>query len=506
MTTHSDATPEAGSPARGTSPRSSHPRIPHQRSGPAPGAAGSPDWQRRFARTVATVDVLVVLLTVSAGVVGISAAYPDAGHAPLVCGVLTGVLLVVTLPMCRAWEGRVLGQGIPELTRLGRAVALADVALALGALALLVGHARIWVFGVMPVVGTALLVARWVLRKWLHQQRAAGRFVLPVLAVGSERAVADLVRRTRRDVYYGWQVTGACTPTGTGTGGVHDIDGAPVLGDLDAVSAVAHGGQHRIVAVCQAPGWGPHRLHRLAWALEDTSTELAVDPGLMEIAGPRMHIAPVDGMPLLRLSHPRFTGTSRMLKTAFDRGVAALLLLLSTPVLVAIAVAVRCGDRGPVFFTQVRVGANGRTFRMIKFRSMCRDAESRRAALGGNDGAGPLFKLQSDPRVTRVGRVLRKYSLDELPQLVNVLNGTMSLVGPRPPLPSEVAGYADDARRRLLVRPGMTGLWQVSGRSSLSWEESVRLDLRYVENWSPAMDLVILWKTIGAVLHGRGAY
>ncbi len=227
----------------------------------------------------------------------------------------------------------------------------------------------------------------------------------------------------------------------------------------------------------------------------------------MEIAGPRMHITPVDGFPLLRLSRPRLTGASRLAKSVSDRAIAALLLLLTAPVLLGLALAVWLGDRGPVFFLQERVGANDRRFRMVKFRSMCVDAEDVLATLStAHDGAGPLFKLRHDPRVTRVGRLLRKYSLDELPQLFNVLGGSMSLVGPRPPLPREVATYAVDARRRLLVRPGMTGLWQVSGRSALTWEESVRLDLRYVENWSLALDLTILWKTIGAVLRGRGAF
>jgi exopolysaccharide biosynthesis polyprenyl glycosylphosphotransferase len=218
-----------------------------------------------------------------------------------------------------------------------------------------------------------------------------------------------------------------------------------------------------------------------------------------------MHITPVDGLPLLRLSKPRFTGVSRALKAAMDRSVAGFLLLLIAPVFIAVAIAVRA-DGGPVFFKQERVGSNGRTFRMVKFRSMVVDAEARLAELAeANEGAGPLFKMTHDPRITKIGTLLRKYSLDELPQLLNVVGGSMSLVGPRPPLPAEVATYEDAARRRLLVRPGMTGLWQVSGRSNLSWEESVRLDLRYVENWSMALDFTILWKTVGAVIKSRGA-
>ncbi|MCA1709091.1 MAG: sugar transferase, partial [Actinobacteria bacterium] len=185
---------------------------------------------------------------------------------------------------------------------------------------------------------------------------------------------------------------------------------------------------------------------------------------------------------------------------------AGLLLVLVAPVLLGIAIAVRC-DGGPVLFRQSRVGRHGKPFRMIKFRSMERNAEERRSEFeDSNDADGPLFKLVDDPRVTKVGAFLRRYSLDELPQLFNVLTGSMSLVGPRPPLPAEVATYSRDAQRKLLVKPGLTGLWQISGRSDLSWEESVRLDLRYVENWSLALDALIIWRTVGAVVQGTGAY
>jgi exopolysaccharide biosynthesis polyprenyl glycosylphosphotransferase len=247
-------------------------------------------------------------------------------------------------------------------------------------------------------------------------------------------------------------------------------------------------------------------LHHLAWDLEGTSAELVVDPGLMEIAGPRLHVAAVDGLPLLHLSAPTFTGMPRVIKAVTDRLGAALLLVLVAPVMIALAIAVR-SDGGPVFYRQCRVGQHGTHFRMIKFRSMVANADQRQSELvDGNHGCGPLFKLHHDPRVTRVGAFLRKYSLDELPQLFNVLTGSMSIVGPRPPLPEEVTGYSRDAQRKLLVKPGMTGLWQISGRSDLSWEESVRLDLRYVENWTLALDALIIWKTVGAVIRGTGAY
>ncbi|MCW0212416.1 MAG: sugar transferase [Pseudonocardia sp.] len=463
-------------------------------------------WQRRFANLVLATDLAIVAATttiaVLLGLTGVEAA----DRARLFCGLIAAALLTASLPLFRAWDPRMLGNGTAEFKRLMQAVGGAAVLLALGGLALMVSSVRVWVFFLVPLTGVFLVVGRYGLRKWLHHQRGKGRCQHPVLAVGTPEAISDMVRRTCRDPYFGWQIKGACTPTGRGEGDSDNIDGVPVVGDLDSINNAVRTQGYRVVSVSQAPGWGPARLHRLAWELEGTDAELAVDPGLMEIAGPRMHITPVDGLPLLRLSKPRFTGVSRAMKTAMDRSVAGLLLLLSAPVFVALAIAVRA-DGGPVFFRQERVGTNGRSFRMIKFRSMVVDAEAKLAELArANEGAGPLFKMTHDPRITTIGAMLRKYSLDELPQLLNVLNGTMSLVGPRPPLPAEVATYQDDARRRLLVRPGMTGLWQVSGRSNLSWEESVRLDLRYVENWSMALDLTILWKTFGAVVRGRGAY
>jgi exopolysaccharide biosynthesis polyprenyl glycosylphosphotransferase len=225
------------------------------------------------------------------------------------------------------------------------------------------------------------------------------------------------------------------------------------------------------------------------------------------VAGDRTTIRPVDGLPMLHVEHPTLVGARRMVKTVFDRVGTLLLLAGLAPVLAILALAVRMDSSGPVLFRQVRVGKDGREFVMFKFRTMHTDAEARLAELRHlNEGDGVLFKLRDDPRVTRVGRFLRKFSLDELPQLLNVLTGNMSLVGPRPPLPREVAAYADDVHRRLAVRPGMTGLWQVSGRSDLPWEEAVRLDLRYVENWSLSLDLVILLRTLSAVTRGAGAY
>jgi exopolysaccharide biosynthesis polyprenyl glycosylphosphotransferase len=262
-----------------------------------------------------------------------------------------------------------------------------------------------------------------------------------------------------------------------------------------------------VVAVASSPDLSGHALRRLAWSLDERDVDLIVSPGIVEVAGPRLSIRPVAGLSLLHLERPAMRGGRILIKRVLDRLLGLGLFLGFSPLLVAIAIAIKLGSPGPVLFRQLRIGEDGRPFEMLKFRSMVVDAEDRRAELEAvNEGNGVLFKIHADPRVTKVGALLRRYSLDELPQFWNVVRGDMSLVGPRPPLPQEVIGYSDDATRRLRVRPGMTGLWQVSGRSDLSWEESLRLDLRYVDNWSLALDVTILWRTWRAVLRRTGAY
>jgi exopolysaccharide biosynthesis polyprenyl glycosylphosphotransferase len=249
------------------------------------------------------------------------------------------------------------------------------------------------------------------------------------------------------------------------------------------------------------------RLRKLAWDLEKTGTDMCVAPALLDVAGPRTTIRPVAGLTLLHVDHAELDGGKQVLKGVFDKVVALTTVVLLSPLFAFVMLAIKLDDRGPVFFRQVRVGKNGHTFSLWKFRTMVVDAEQRKDELATlNEGAGVLFKMRRDPRVTKAGGWLRRYSLDELPQLFNVLTGDMSLVGPRPVLPAEAARYADHMRRRLVVKPGITGLWQVNGRSDLAWDEAVRLDLRYVENWSLALDLQILWKTWSAVVRGHGAY
>jgi exopolysaccharide biosynthesis polyprenyl glycosylphosphotransferase len=316
--------------------------------------------------------------------------------------------------------------------------------------------------------------------------------------------VANLVRELRRDQYHGLTVVGACVARPSECAKVAEV---PVYGGLDDVPAAVRAFGADTVAVLACPEMDGVKLRELAWELEKTGTDLCVSPALLDVAGPRTTIRPTAGLTLLHVDHPQLSGLPLLLKDLFDRCMAALMLILLSPLMAALGATIRLSDGGPALFTQVRVGKDGRVFRIYKFRTMVVDAERRKAQLvASSDTDGILFKLRKDPRVTAVGAHLRRWSIDELPQLFNVLLGDMSLVGPRPAVPDEVSEYADHVHRRLVVKPGLTGLWQVNGRSDLSWEESVRLDLRYVENWSFALDVQILWKTFSALMGGRGAY
>ncbi|SDM20412.1 exopolysaccharide biosynthesis polyprenyl glycosylphosphotransferase [Lentzea albidocapillata subsp. violacea] len=464
-------------------------------------------WESRYRYAVITADVLTVVLVVIA--VGAVMSMRHTAFGPLslaLLDILTVVVVVGSLAINRVWTPAVLGQGAEEFRRLGRGLFGAVVALGLGALAVDIPGARLWIFVVVPAIALVAFPMRYLLRRPLHRGRGEGRFLLSVLAAGNLDTVEDLIHRTKRVAHLGWRVDAICTIDGRGRSGT-DVDGVPVVGQLRELAEHVRRGGYRIVAITPDAYWTPRRLQQLAWALEGSGADMVVSPGLMEVAGPRLHMSAVLGMPLLRVSEPALSGFRRLVKEVVDRVGALVLLVALAPLMFTVAAFVMIDSRGPVFYRQKRVGKTGVPFTIIKFRTMVTNADALRARLASVDeGNGVLFKMKKDPRITKVGTFLRRYSIDELPQLFNVLAGSMSLVGPRPPLPEETAKYSSDVRRRLLVKPGLTGLWQVSGRSDLSWEESIRLDLRYVEDWSLALDLVIMWKTFRAVFGGQGAY
>jgi exopolysaccharide biosynthesis polyprenyl glycosylphosphotransferase len=365
--------------------------------------------------------------------------------------------------------------------------------------------ARTFIAIVIPVGAVLQILARYAVRQGVIARRQRGEWTSAILAVGTSEAVRHLVDATRRNPTAGLVVIGACVEDGEP--GSEIARGVPVLGGMQHAAAVAEQFDADIVAVAGA-GLGPKRIRELGWDLEGSGRQLLMAPGLTEVAGPRVHVSPVDGLPLMWVDQPQFTGLARVGKRAMDLIGAGLILALSSPVLIVIGLVVRLTSSGPALYRSVRMGVNGKLITVYKFRSMYAHAEKGRGdllELNEVEG-GVLFKMRADPRVTPVGRLLRKYSLDELPQLLNVLGGSMSLVGPRPPLPDEVERYHTHVHRRLLVKPGMTGLWQVSGRSDLSWDEAVRLDLYYVENWSLGFDVAIVLRTVWAVIRSRGAY
>ena len=328
-----------------------------------------------------------------------------------------------------------------------------------------------------------------------------------VLLVGHARSVAAFAAQVRPNRAPWLKIVGACLVGPTEPDEAESLELA-VHGDLGSVVDAAQSMDCDVVVVLTCPELDGSALRELSWRLHEHEVDLAVVPMLVGVATERISVDAVDGLPLLHIRAPILSGPLRVIKDAFERAMAALLLILFSPLMFGLAVLVRATSPGQALFKQTRVGLNGTEFTCIKFRTMVVDAEQMRERLEhlNEKSDGVLFKIRRDPRITPVGRVLRKCSLDELPQLINVLRGEMSLIGPRPPLPAEAAQYTDEVRRRLAVKPGITGLWQVSGRSMLSWEESVRLDLSYVENWSPRLDAEILLRTTSAVVRGTGAF
>ncbi|MFI7589569.1 sugar transferase [Spongisporangium articulatum] len=450
-------------------------------------------------------DALIVAVAVSAAVwlrFDDYAAQSGYRIAPLLAPLLWLGLLAAN----RTYETRFLASGSQETERVVRAGLASFMLVAVTSYSFAGNISRSIVLFAIPCTMAGSLLLRWVLRRGVHRARAAGRGVHRTVVVGRHDAAHHLIAMLRSASFRGLSPVAACVPPTEGlTAGA--VDGVPVLGSPGEVLDVVERTGAHTVAIVSHPDLAGHQLRRLSWALEERGVDLLVSPGIMEVAGPRLSIRPVAGLSLLHLEKPAAHGGKMLLKATLDRVFGTALLVFLAPVLVGLALAVRLSSSGPAFFRQTRVGADGREFTIVKFRTMVVDAEAHLARLAHlSDGNGILFKMRADPRVTRVGAFLRRYSLDELPQLINVARGEMSLVGPRPPLPSEVATYDGDATRRLRVRPGMTGLWQVSGRSDLSWEEALRLDLRYVDNWSIGMDLVILWRTVRAVFVGSGAY
>ncbi|UQZ80776.1 sugar transferase [Clavibacter michiganensis subsp. michiganensis] len=484
-------------------------------SGVAPVAPAVPSgrrWARDYRTRLMASDWAIIVATVLVAQLtrfGTGDAAVDAGSMQLDYGIVSVIVVaawIAVLGAFRTRDARIVGVGVSEYKRVVNASAITFGALAVGFLLLKVDIARGYVVLAFPLGVVALLVSRWTWRQWLIRRRDQGAHLSRVVVVGARADVEDVAAQILLRPASGYTVVGVAIDD--------HLDGLevagrtiPVVSDLGSVAAAAARTAADAVIVASQPRAGSNAVRTLGWELEGSSIELVLASRLTDVAGPRIHFRPVEGLPLIHVEIPQFEGGKHVMKRALDIAVAGLALVVLAPVMLLIAVVVRIDSPGGAIFRQERVGKSGQEFHMLKFRSMRVTAEAELAALAeANEGSGPLFKMRSDPRVTRVGTVLRRYSLDELPQLWNILVGDMSLVGPRPPLRREVQGYESHVHRRLFIKPGLTGMWQVNGRSDLSWDESVRLDLYYVENWSLTGDVMIMWRTFRVLTRPVGAY
>ena len=462
-------------------------------------------WQVRHSVRLVLLDALVLTASLIAGLFSRFGDL-DATQGRFAYTQIAMVYLLtwlVTLAASGCYESRFYGSGPEEYKRIISASLRTLVLVAVGLYVVRLDAARAFIVGSFLIGVLWLLIGRYVARLWLVRQRLGGRYSHRLLAVGASSSVDDLVMELSAHPRAGLKIVGACIP---GSDGDSTPSGVQRIGTLDNVAAVAQAMEVDAVIITSAATINPRVIRQIAWSLEGLGVNLIIAPSLSGVAGPRITMRPIGGMALLHVEEPAFGGARRLMKTGMDWLGALVGLVLLSPVLLVIAEVIRSTDRGPAYYRQTRIGQGGQEFRVFKFRTMYTDAEHRLAELlDKNEGDGLLFKIKDDPRITPAGKWLRGVSLDELPQLINVLLGHMSLVGPRP-LPVTDSAFEGHVRRRLLVKPGITGLWQISGRSNVSWDEAVRLDLHYVENWSIALDLTILAKTVATVLRREGAY
>lgn len=469
-----------------------------------PAAAVPGTWRRSYARWLAVADAAVLVVV---AVVATWVSHDRRTYAVIGVLVLAGWLLA--LRFLDGYDRRMLGEGSDEYRRLLQAVLLTFAVLTVISTLVTFQPSRLYLAVLFLGGGLGMCAARAVARRGLRSRRRHGEGLNRVLIIGGARSARRLAAAFEQHPGDGYRVVGVWWPDRYAHyGPLIDVLGEqlPSYGFHDYLDGVMVGTRADTVIVTDTELLGQEGLNALGWALQGSGVDLLVSPNVVDFTGPRIHLRPVANLPLIHLDEPQFEGASRVSKLILDKTLALTGLVLASPVMIAIAIAVKATSPGPVLYRSQRIGVGGKPFTMLKFRTMVTGADRMVGELSADTGSGPLFKMREDPRVTRVGRFLRRYSLDELPQMINVLRGDMSVVGPRPPLQSEVDSYESGVERRLLVKQGMTGLWQVSGRSDLPWDAAVRLDLDYVENWSLVRDLQIIWRTIRAVVGSSGAY
>ena len=466
---------------------------------------GSP-WEGSYrAKLVIGDSVIVVLVIGLTCLVRFGAHEITRGGDVIWEAAAVAVAWLLFLSVVGSRDRRVLSAGLNEYKRVMAGSLYAFGTVAIGSYLLRAELSRFYFLVALPVGTVMLLAFRWICRVQLSRSRQHGQNLTPVIVVGSQVRVSRVVAELRRRRDFGLLPTSCCITDSMERSTVGNEARLSRV-SLESIPQSVRSGECNSVVVA-GESLSPRQLKELAWSLERFHTSIIVVSEIIDAVGPRLIVQEVAGLDLVHVDLPRFTGWTLRAKRAFDIVFSILALVLLSPLFLLIAVAIYVDDPGPIIFRQQRIGVHGRPFIIHKFRSMAVDAEARlEALLNESIGNGPLFKMDDDPRVTRVGRILRKYSLDEFPQFWTVLRGQMSVVGPRPHLEKELNEFPDAGLRRLLIKPGITGLWQVNGRSDLSLEDSIKLDLRYVQNWSLLGDLVIVMKTCKAMLTSKGAY
>lgn len=467
------------------------------------------NWRQWLSRGLIFTDLLVLIWVVfgvqiawfgfDSAQVAFQGALDDLAVSYSAVSVILILAWMLILKIYDTREARIIGAGPTEYRLIADASLRLFGLVAIISFLLQINLARGYILVALPLGVAVLVLSRWLWRQWLGVKRRAGEFSARVLLVGSENSVRQLRTELGRHPEEGYSVVGECW---AGPASMPASErSAPIYFHLSSVERAMVETHADTLVITGGDELTPENIRRLSWMLDGERHQLIVGASLIDVAGPRIHTRPVAGLPLIHVEVPRYDGAKHVGKRVFDVAGASILILLLSPLLVALAAAVKASSRGPVLYQQERIGLNGQSFMMYKFRSMRVNADAELSSLLAQQGKGeqPLFKIDNDPRITPLGRFLRKHSLDEFPQLFNVFTGSMSLVGPRPQRLGEVKLYDDAAKRRLLVKPGMSGMWQVGGRSSLSWEDSLRLDLFYVENWSLIGDIIILWQTVKAV-------
>ncbi|WP_170226619.1 sugar transferase [Rudaeicoccus suwonensis] len=476
-------------------------------------ATSRADWRTKIELATRLCDLTAIAIAMTMAVL---VRFGSTEHAPVYgltsvdytsASLALIIAWMVSLHAVQAYRPELIGVGADEYARVLRATFWTFGVVAIVSMIFKLDIARGYLAVALPTGLVLLLLERALLRYVVVRKRVRGKLSERALIIGAAPEVRRAARAIRRNPAAGYVVHAVSVASADGPD-FELADGQRIvnIGPIIDAGAAAYSVGADVLIVAGQSTVRPREMREYGWQLEGTPIKLVLASSMIDVAGPRIHRRPIEGLPLMAVESPHYAGTKFLVKRTMDVVLSGLALIVLSPVFAAIAIAIHREDHGPVMFRQTRVGMNGKLFRITKFRSMVVDAEALRATLTSDVQDGVLFKQRSDPRITRTGRFIRGYSLDELPQLLDVFLGHMSLVGPRPPLPEEVSQYADHVRRRLNVKPGVTGPWQVGGRSNLTWEETVQKDLYYVENWSVVGDISIMIRTVRAVLQRDGAY